>query len=204
MDECVQRVKETTAELFREQRELVDRLNGLHRLVEAESHPVRKVLRKVEWMEEKDRSVELLGKIVVSLQRVLQADAAINEDALASCSAPSHRKAFSRTSRDDTHKTKAVDLDKLKAELSAAFKTSLAEGSVRKATAHMARQGSMSWEGKWSLGGAPPSSLRVASAPPPSSRTWSSRTWSLPDVSQSISTTLRRTKMFTWTTILMQ
>jgi hypothetical protein len=59
----VRRVKETTAELFREQRALVERLNAMNERIEAENHPVRKVLRKVKWMEEKDRSVELLGKV---------------------------------------------------------------------------------------------------------------------------------------------
>ncbi|KAJ1492068.1 hypothetical protein T484DRAFT_1772594 [Baffinella frigidus] len=61
-DECVEGVKEMTAELFREQRELVARLNDMQQRIEAEAHPVRKVLRKVEWMEEKERSVERLNK----------------------------------------------------------------------------------------------------------------------------------------------
>jgi len=62
-DECVEMVKELTAELFREQRELVERLNTLHRGIEDENHPVLKVRRKVEWMEEKERSIEQLNKV---------------------------------------------------------------------------------------------------------------------------------------------
>jgi hypothetical protein len=62
-DECVDTMKEVTAELFREQRELVERLNAMQDCITAEQHPVRKVLLKVQWMEEKERSVELLNKV---------------------------------------------------------------------------------------------------------------------------------------------
>ncbi|KAJ1492069.1 hypothetical protein T484DRAFT_1881664 [Baffinella frigidus] len=106
MDECVEGVKEMTAELFREQRELVARLNDMQQRIEAEAHPVRKVLRKVEWMEEKERSVERLNKAVASLQGALEVDAAseemaaaaINEGALAS--APSRPWTFAKACND--------------------------------------------------------------------------------------------------------
>ncbi|KAJ1467759.1 hypothetical protein T484DRAFT_1857721 [Baffinella frigidus] len=84
----VRRVKETTAELFREQRALVERLNAMNERIEAENHPARKVLRKVKWMEEKDRSVELLGKIVASLQGVLEVDAASASGEMAAAAMP--------------------------------------------------------------------------------------------------------------------
>ncbi|KAJ1477684.1 hypothetical protein T484DRAFT_1962746 [Baffinella frigidus] len=82
-DACVGMVKEMTAELFREQRELVARLNAMQQQIEAENDPVGKVLRKLEWMEEKERSVEVLNKIVASLQEALEADVAIGEMAAA-------------------------------------------------------------------------------------------------------------------------
>ena len=62
-DECVETMKETTEELFHEQRELIERLNAIQDRIQAESHPVRKVLLKVQWMEEKERSVGLLNKV---------------------------------------------------------------------------------------------------------------------------------------------
>ena len=66
MDGCMKTMKETTAELFHAQRELIKRLNAIQDRIQAESHPVRKVLLKVQWMEEKERSVELLNKVQLS------------------------------------------------------------------------------------------------------------------------------------------
>ncbi|KAJ1467760.1 hypothetical protein T484DRAFT_2027355 [Baffinella frigidus] len=154
----VRRVKETTAELFREQRALVERLNAMNERIEAENHPVRKVLRKVKWMEEKDRSVELLGKIVVSLQGVLEADAAsdemeadaIDEGALAS--APSHTKASSNQDPRPAHprafskifrgkkSTDAVAVNRMHAELLTMYTASLAQGSIRIANPQALRE----------------------------------------------------------------
>ncbi|KAJ1492067.1 hypothetical protein T484DRAFT_1772593 [Baffinella frigidus] len=135
-DECVEGVKEMTAELFREQRELVARLNDMQQRIEAETHPVRKVLRKVEWMEEKERSVERLNKAVASLQGALEADAtseemaaaAINEGALAS--APSPPRAFSNIFHDE-QTTEAVTVDRMQAELFSMCMASLDQGSIR-------------------------------------------------------------------------
>jgi hypothetical protein len=70
-NECVERVKEMVAEVTREKADLVQRLNAMHQRIEQETDTVTKVLRKVEWMEEKERSVEALNKIVASLQLVL-------------------------------------------------------------------------------------------------------------------------------------
>ena len=70
--ECVERVKEMVAEVEREKAELVERLNAMHQQIAAEQDPVTKVLRKVEWMEEKERSVATLNKIVASLHLVLE------------------------------------------------------------------------------------------------------------------------------------
>jgi hypothetical protein len=63
MDGCVGMVKDMTAELFREQRELVERLNVMQRGIEKERKLVSKVLRKVEWMAEKERAVKQLKKV---------------------------------------------------------------------------------------------------------------------------------------------
>jgi len=62
-DGCMETMKETTEELFHAQRELIKRLNAIQDRIQAESHPVRKVLLKVQWMEEKERSVKLLNKV---------------------------------------------------------------------------------------------------------------------------------------------
>jgi len=62
-DECVEMVKRMTAELFREQRELVGRLNAMHRQIEKDKHLASKVLRKIEWLEERDRAVKRLNKV---------------------------------------------------------------------------------------------------------------------------------------------
>jgi hypothetical protein len=56
-------VKVMTEELFREKKELVQRLNAMQERIAAEIEPVAKVRRKVEWMEEKERCVELLNKV---------------------------------------------------------------------------------------------------------------------------------------------
>ncbi|KAJ1473074.1 hypothetical protein T484DRAFT_1913647 [Baffinella frigidus] len=135
-DECVEMVKEMTAELFREQRELVARLNTLHERIEAERQPVSKVLRKVEWMEEKERSVEQLNKAVASLQGALEADAAIEEMAAAAinkralASTPSPPRAFSKIFRDK-QTTEAAPVNRMKAELFTMCMESLDQGSIR-------------------------------------------------------------------------
>jgi len=56
-------VKGVTAELFREQRELVERLNAMHRRIEAEKDAIERVRRKIEWMEEKERCVEMMSEV---------------------------------------------------------------------------------------------------------------------------------------------
>ena len=63
MDECVEMVKEMTAELFHEHRELVERLNRMQKEIEEEHDAVTKVRRKVEWAAERDRAVELMNKV---------------------------------------------------------------------------------------------------------------------------------------------
>ncbi|KAJ1479793.1 hypothetical protein T484DRAFT_1958003 [Baffinella frigidus] len=70
--EYVNTVKEMMAEVMREKKELVERLNEMHQGIEEEEDLLTKVLRKVEWMEEKERSVEALNRIVASLQDVLE------------------------------------------------------------------------------------------------------------------------------------
>ncbi|KAJ1487017.1 hypothetical protein T484DRAFT_1942316 [Baffinella frigidus] len=67
-------VKQVLAEATREKTELVQRLNLINKLIEEEEDLTTKVRLKVEWMEEKDRSVELLNKMVSSLQGLLQED----------------------------------------------------------------------------------------------------------------------------------
>jgi hypothetical protein len=62
--ECVELVKKMTAELFREQRELVERLNAMHAGIEQENHLASKALRKVQWIEERDRTVRHLNKVL--------------------------------------------------------------------------------------------------------------------------------------------
>ena len=62
-DKCVEMVKGMTAELFREQRELVQRLNAMQKEIEVEKDAVRKVRRKIEWLAERDRAVDLLNKV---------------------------------------------------------------------------------------------------------------------------------------------
>ena len=73
-NECVETVKEMMAEVVREKNELVERLNAMHLRIAAEEDPVTKVRRKVEWAAEKERSVEVMNKIVASLQRALEED----------------------------------------------------------------------------------------------------------------------------------
>ena len=73
-DQCVGMVKEMTAELFREHRELVQRLNLLQEHINSDDCLISKTRRKIEWMEEKERTVRRLKKIVVSLQDALEAD----------------------------------------------------------------------------------------------------------------------------------
>ena len=74
-DRCVEMVKEMKAELFREQRELVRRLNAMQEQIAQDQCLVSKTHRKIEWMAEKERSVGRLKKIVASLHDALEADA---------------------------------------------------------------------------------------------------------------------------------
>jgi hypothetical protein len=61
--ECVATVKELMAELCVEKNGLVERLNAIQERIEGEEHLLTKVHLKVEWMEEKRRSVEPLRKV---------------------------------------------------------------------------------------------------------------------------------------------
>ena len=61
--ESVEKVKGMVAEVFREKKELVWRLNIMHEAIEDEEDLKARVLRKFEWMEEKERSVERLNKV---------------------------------------------------------------------------------------------------------------------------------------------
>jgi len=70
--ECVETVKEMTAEVMCEKNALVGRLNAMHQQIAEEKDPVTKVRRKVEWTVEKERCVESLNKIVASLRRALE------------------------------------------------------------------------------------------------------------------------------------
>ena len=62
-DKCVEMVKGMTAELFREQQELVERLNAMQRRIEMDKNLESKALRKIEWLEERDRVVKRLNKV---------------------------------------------------------------------------------------------------------------------------------------------
>jgi len=93
-NECVQTVKEMMAEVTHEKHQLVERLNAMHQRIAAEEDPVTKVRRKVEWVAEKERSVEALNKIVASLQRALE-----EEDISAHESTASLRSSASTASR---------------------------------------------------------------------------------------------------------
>ena len=63
--ECVATVKQLMAELCREKNGLVERLNAMHERIEEEEHLLTKVLLKLEWMAEKQRSVEPLKKVLI-------------------------------------------------------------------------------------------------------------------------------------------
>ncbi|KAJ1473332.1 hypothetical protein T484DRAFT_1913217 [Baffinella frigidus] len=78
-DDCMEMVRHMTAELFREKRELVERLNAMQVGIEEDNQLESKVLRKVEWMSEKERSVKQLKQMVTSLQEAIEADAASGE-----------------------------------------------------------------------------------------------------------------------------
>jgi len=58
-------VKEMTAQLFHEQRELVERLNAMQRRIEEDKNEASKVLLQIEWKEEKKRSVDLLNTVQI-------------------------------------------------------------------------------------------------------------------------------------------
>jgi hypothetical protein len=61
--ECVATVKELMAELCRAKDGLVERLNAINDQIEEETDPSSKELLKVEWMAQKERSVEPLQKV---------------------------------------------------------------------------------------------------------------------------------------------
>ena len=69
-DKCVEMVKGMTAELFREQQELVERLNAMQRRIEKDKNLESKALRKIEWLEERDRVVKRLNTVQPSPQSV--------------------------------------------------------------------------------------------------------------------------------------
>ena len=71
-DEGVETVKALMAELRLEKDRLVERLNTMHERIEEENNLVTKVLLKVEWMEEKERSLELLNKVHSLSQSLVQ------------------------------------------------------------------------------------------------------------------------------------
>ena len=71
-DEGVETVKMLMAELCLEKDGLVARLNAMHERIEEEDNLVTKVLLKVQWMEEKERSVELLNKVHSLSQALFQ------------------------------------------------------------------------------------------------------------------------------------
>ncbi|KAJ1468044.1 hypothetical protein T484DRAFT_1856729, partial [Baffinella frigidus] len=62
-DESVGEVKEMLAELVREKQLLVERLNDLQSHIALDQNLLSRVMRKAEWMEEKDRTVERLSKV---------------------------------------------------------------------------------------------------------------------------------------------
>jgi DNA-binding ferritin-like protein len=62
-DESVEAAKEMLAELVREKELLVARLNDLHKHIEGDQNLTSRMLRQVEWMEEKDRTVARLRKV---------------------------------------------------------------------------------------------------------------------------------------------
>ena len=64
-DECVAMVKEMMVKLWREKIGLVERLNAIHDQIEQETDLLSKVLLKVEWMAEKQRSVEPMQKVSI-------------------------------------------------------------------------------------------------------------------------------------------
>jgi hypothetical protein len=71
-DEGVETVKALIAELCLEKDRLVERLNAMHERIEEERNLATKVLLKVEWMEEKERSLELLHKVHSLSQALFQ------------------------------------------------------------------------------------------------------------------------------------
>ncbi|KAJ1473629.1 hypothetical protein T484DRAFT_1972527 [Baffinella frigidus] len=73
-NECVETVKEVMAEVMLEKDALVVRLNAMNERIEDEKDLVAKVRIKVEWAEEKERSIAALNTVVASLQRALEED----------------------------------------------------------------------------------------------------------------------------------
>ncbi|KAJ1477483.1 hypothetical protein T484DRAFT_1821190 [Baffinella frigidus] len=145
--ECVGMVKGMTAELFREQWELVARLNAMQERIEEDPSLISKTLRKIEWMEEKQRSVARLNKAVASLRCALEADVASGEMVTTAGSAVSS--ASDELSHDDTEsevsggagrkpsdasgstKSGGSYLNHLQTDLYKAFVTSLDAGFIR-------------------------------------------------------------------------
>mmetsp|Transcript_52555 Transcript_52555/g.124413 ORF Transcript_52555/g.124413 Transcript_52555/m.124413 type:complete len:272 (+) Transcript_52555:66-881(+) len=73
-NECVETVKKVMAKVMHEKDALVARLNAMNKRIEEEKDLVAKVRLKVEWAEEKERSVKAMNTIVASLQRALAED----------------------------------------------------------------------------------------------------------------------------------
>ena len=61
---CVELIKTRIAEVAREKAELVERLNIMNGLIELTADVKTKALRKIAWMEEKDRSVTRLNQVL--------------------------------------------------------------------------------------------------------------------------------------------
>ncbi|KAJ1473630.1 hypothetical protein T484DRAFT_1972529 [Baffinella frigidus] len=99
-NECVETVKEVMAEVMLEKDALVARLNAMNERIEEEKDLVAKVRLKVEWAEEKERSVKAMNTVVASLQCALaEEDASITHGSTVSREA-SDTNILKRTSRD--------------------------------------------------------------------------------------------------------
>ncbi|KAJ1472757.1 hypothetical protein T484DRAFT_3647099 [Baffinella frigidus] len=177
-DESVESVKELMAELYREKNALVVRLNAMQERIEHEKDVHTKLLLKIEWMEEKERSVELLKRVLASLQGVLE------EDDLSGETTPATSESwFCRLSKDESSasdesfdtdgvvvtslarhpwvspqalEASAVSLNRLQTELFTMTMTRIAEGFVRECPVKPA--GSTPQDHTWGTSG-PPSVL---------------------------------------------
>ncbi|KAJ1478801.1 hypothetical protein T484DRAFT_1749448 [Baffinella frigidus] len=149
--ESVETVKELMAHLWREKNGLVQRLNAINERIESESKLVAKVRLKAEWMEEKERSVELLNKMTAAPQGVLdEADDLVGEltppvgnpsfppfsDTNGANTPPRHPWAFSqaRSGLRASWKEHGWTLYRLQTELYTTTMAQISGGFVRQAT----------------------------------------------------------------------